>query len=234
MNTIEEFFTNRLLFKDYGMYISDTVFKPEDYSLDFLKEKIKPLCYYLISSLGGGFGNWEYLTIILCETETRRAKDMIKFYNSNDYTPMSAESIGFNFVFLSSEFDRYFNWEKSQFCHLVPTNPFTIGVDIVKWWSEEEENNIEYLTEEVIEEVIRRREEVIRRREEEEEEEKRNKQINTDKSFKSDECVICLTNSPSVLFCNCGHLCLCEKCDEVKSLEKCPVCKTENTIKRTV
>ena len=56
----------------------------------------------------------------------------------------------------------------------------------------------------------------------------------TDKTFKSDECVICLTNSPNVLFCNCGHLCLCEECEEVKSLVVCPVCKTENTIKRTI
>ena len=60
------------------------------------------------------------------------------------------------------------------------------------------------------------------------------KQINTGKSFKSGECVICLTNSPNVLFCNCGHLCLCVECDKIKTLIVCPVCKTENTIKRTV
>ena len=58
--------------------------------------------------------------------------------------------------------------------------------------------------------------------------------INTTQSFKSDECVICLTNPPSVLFCNCGHLCLCVECEEVKSLKVCPVCKTENTIKRMI
>ena len=157
------------MFKDYGMYISDTAFKRENYSLHFLKEK-NQTTLLLFSSLGGGFGNWEYFTIILCETDTQRAKNIIKFYNSNVYTPMSAESIGFKYVFLSSEFNRNFNWEKSQFCNLVPTNPFTIGVDIVKRWSdEEEENNIEYLTEEDIEEV--------RRREEEEEEEKK-KQTN--------------------------------------------------------
>ena len=57
--------------------------------------------------------------------------------------------------------------------------------------------------------------------------------INTDKAFKSDECVICITNPPNVLFCNCGHLCLCKECDKVKSLEICPICKTKNTIKRT-
>ena len=32
------------------------------------------------------------------------------------------------------------------------------------------------------------------------------RQINTFKSFKSDECIICLTNLPNILFCNCGHI----------------------------
>ena len=54
------------------------------------------------------------------------------------------------------------------------------------------------------------------------------------KSFKYDECIICLTNLPNVLFCDCGHLCLCEECDKMKSLNTCPVCKTENTIKRII
>ena len=58
------------------------------------------------------------------------------------------------------------------------------------------------------------------------------KQINKDKSFKSDYCIICLTNLPNVLFCNCGHMC--DECDKIKTLIVCPVCKTENTIKRTV
>ena len=55
---------------------------------------------------------------------------------------------------------------------------------------------------------------------------------NDGKIFKSDECAICLTKPPNVLFCNCGHLCLCVECDKTKSLKVCPVCKTENYIKR--
>ena len=58
--------------------------------------------------------------------------------------------------------------------------------------------------------------------------------INTKLTFKSNECVICLTNLPKVLFCNCGHLCICEECDRVESLNTCPVCKTETTIKRNI
>ena len=77
---------------------------------------------------------------------------------------------------------------------MVPTNPFTIGVDIVKRWSDEDEDedgSIEYWTEEV------------RRREQQEEQ---IIIINTELTFKSDECLICLTNPPNVLFCNCGHI----------------------------
>ena len=58
------------------------------------------------------------------------------------------------------------------------------------------------------------------------------KTINTELTFKLDECVICLTNPPSVLFCNCGHISICAECDQVKSLNVCPICKFENTIKR--
>ena len=56
--------------------------------------------------------------------------------------------------------------------------------------------------------------------------------INSAKIFKSDECIICLSNPPKVLFCNCGHLCLCAECREIKSLSECPICKTENEIIR--
>ena len=58
--------------------------------------------------------------------------------------------------------------------------------------------------------------------------------INSSHSFKSNECVICLTNPPNVLFCNCGHLCLCSECNRIKISNKCPICKTENTIIRTL
>ena len=60
------------------------------------------------------------------------------------------------------------------------------------------------------------------------------KQINADKSFKSDKCVICLTNPPNVLFCDCGHIAICVECDKKRSFVLCPICKIENTIKRTI
>ena len=60
------------------------------------------------------------------------------------------------------------------------------------------------------------------------------KTINEIKTYKTDECVICLEDKNNVLFCNCGHICVCKKCIEIKRLTKCPVCKTENTILRII
>ena len=70
--------------------------------------------------------------------------------------------------------------------------------------------------------------------EEEEEEEGKEIQINATKSFKSDECVICLNKPPNILFCNCEHMSICGECEEMKPLNICPVCKTRNSIKRVI
>ena len=69
---------------------------------------------------------------------------------------------------------------------------------------------------------------------EDEEDEEEEKVINVTKTFKTEECVICIENGPNILFCNCGHLCICNNCLEFKKLSKCPVYKTENTILRII
>ena len=58
------------------------------------------------------------------------------------------------------------------------------------------------------------------------------KVINLFKIFKSDECIICITNKPNVLFCNCGHVSYCLNCYKLKTLSTCPFCKTDNEIIR--
>ena len=60
------------------------------------------------------------------------------------------------------------------------------------------------------------------------------KVINLFKIFKSEECIICLDKKPSVLFCNCGHMCICEECYKLKNLSTCSICKTDNEIIRTL
>ena len=62
----------------------------------------------------------------------------------------------------------------------------------------------------------------------------KNRIINAEQTFKEDECVICLSEPPNVLFCNCGHIATCVECSKIESLEKCPICKNENIILRII
>ena len=64
-------------------------------------------------------------------------------------------------------------------------------------------------------------------------EEKEELSINDFKTFKLERCIICLEKEPKVLFCNCGHICICDECF-VKKLDNCPVCKEGNTILRMI
>ena len=45
-----------------------------------------------------------------------------------------------------------------------------------------------------------------------------NQCTNGEKTFKEKTCTICLERIPNVLFCNCGHICVCEKCNENKKI----------------
>ena len=58
------------------------------------------------------------------------------------------------------------------------------------------------------------------------------KVINLFKIFKSDECIVCMNDKPNILFCNCGHLCECDKCYKIKTPSICPICKMDNEIIR--
>ena len=55
-----------------------------------------------------------------------------------------------------------------------------------------------------------------------------NDHINNNKTFKTGECLICTENIPSVIFCGCGHLCVCEECIKTYQSYKCPICKHIN------
>ena len=57
--------------------------------------------------------------------------------------------------------------------------------------------------------------------------------INKCKIFKLEECVICLEKEPKVLFCDCGHICICKKCI-LNRYDNCPVCKERSTILRII
>ena len=58
--------------------------------------------------------------------------------------------------------------------------------------------------------------------------------INDIKTYKTDECVICMENKSYVLYCDCGHICICEECIKIKRFNRCPICKTLNNTLRII
>ena len=62
------------------------------------------------------------------------------------------------------------------------------------------------------------------------------------RSTREDMCCVCLTKPPNVMFSNCGHLCLCEECNDrlndnhnfEEGNLKCPMCRTEVSQKRII
>ena len=43
-----------------------------------------------------------------------------------------------------------------------------------------------------------------------------------EKTFKFDQCVICLDRKPDVLFIKCKHICVCNECEKMHPSTKCP------------
>ena len=58
--------------------------------------------------------------------------------------------------------------------------------------------------------------------------------VNHVKTYKADECVICMENKPNVLFCGCGHICICKECIKIKRVNRCLICKTLNDTLRII
>ena len=62
---------------------------------------------------------------------------------------------------------------------------------------------------------------------------KTTKKLSSSETFKEDVCVVCMTNKPDILFCNCGHLIVCDECyRKLENSSKCPKCRKENDIVR--
>ena len=231
MKTLENFFKNRALFKNVvifddilSFYTRENIYNPEDYSLNFLKEKVKPFCYYLFSFLGES--NPFIVRICVNDLENSNRPGV----NCERIIIVNIRYLDIRDSFLQ-EIEECFNEQKTNFCHKIPSKPFSISIEeigTVLFNRRLQLNRIRDLLH------IIQNGEYSEDEEFEEEIEEEIKQINTKQTFKSVECVICLTNTPNVLFCNCGHLCVCIKCDKVKSLNTCPLSKTETTIKRYI
>ena len=65
-------------------------------------------------------------------------------------------------------------------------------------------------------------------------EEIRREKISSIRSYKDDSCVICIEAKPDILFCDCGHLCVCEECFLVLNEDKCPKCREYNKVIRKI
>ena len=58
--------------------------------------------------------------------------------------------------------------------------------------------------------------------------------INEEETFKEDECIICFKRKSNVLFCICGHLCICSECRKNLKNNKCPMCNADKQIIRII
>ena len=58
--------------------------------------------------------------------------------------------------------------------------------------------------------------------------------INSIKTFKTEVCQICNENPTCILFCVCGHICICEECLKIYDSPACPICKTYNEYVRKI
>ena len=63
------------------------------------------------------------------------------------------------------------------------------------------------------------------------EDEEEQEPIELKQTIISDECVICFENKPNVLYPKCLHISTCKRCEELKPIFKCPLCREETTIK---
>ena len=58
--------------------------------------------------------------------------------------------------------------------------------------------------------------------------------INGLKTFDSEKCQVCLENPTNILFCICGHICMCRECIRKYESASCPICKTYNEYIRKI
>ena len=219
---LEEFFKNRVLFfVNFNIeLVSKQIFKPEKYSLDFLKEKITPICYFL-GSISPKQHNCISFKIELIYMDLDNDTHVSSFSRHKIDTIYFIKN-------LKRRLENHFKDLRFKFIHEIPTKPFYIHIQ-PDWWYRIPTRSLQYDLRGEMD-----GDDADDSEEENEEEVHKPLIIKANNIFNADECVTCLHYSPNVLFCNCGHVCICAECEHVKSLKICPICKTENTIKRMI
>ena len=211
------------------LYLSNNIFTPEKYSLKFVKEKVKAFACYLFSCYvleNRNRGN-----------QRNGFSETIKIYLLD---PFSDDHILIRNLLLNQEnlhhdnflifFDILLNSLEENVCYEIPLKPFKIMM-VFKMYLESNQSVDEEINAESNDHV---NDEINYESDESVNEEINLPKILTEPSFKCVECVICLTNLSNVLFCDCGHICICFECDILKCLDTCPMCRVKSTIKRKI
>ena len=251
MTNLEEFFKNRINFNQMNSNsyrrhfdtiletgcLSKNLFTPEEYTPEFVNKKVKAFVYYIFSYYSSlefrnrGYG-WDSIYYIYLFDFLNHEENGSYDY---DYNFIIQDIIVLNQEMLSDDYrninflkylDICLNEKKEKFSSNIPLKPFKILIEIFVRENNVSDQNVQRDQSDQSDQSVQNVQS--------DQSDQENRIINTTQIFKIDECVICLTNSPSVLFCNCGHVCVCYECDTLECLEVCPMCKTENTIKRTI
>ena len=206
----------------------NTIFSNDSFSL---MEDITPLFIYISSCdkyyRQNGYGKIDYMMIELIMA----GGDILRFGSSYTYDDNHNDLEEHRIAIIKTRLNEDFS--RVGYCTRY-TKPFKI---VINGWfdlflTDEERLALERLVEE---RLALERLALERRIEDYYEEDYYEEElsINDSRTFKLEQCVICLEKEPKVLFCNCGHICICNECLVIK-LDNCLVCKKENEILRII
>ena len=146
----------------------------------------------------------------------------ISLYNSRETTVLY-------WCEINNEGEQLIERKIYEYLDPIIRNPYKILLTIHLIYDPNEIHNMEYDTQTEIEELELRLGNLRRNLES-----YQNRPKETNKCIKSDTCCICLSNPSNIIFTDCGHLCICEACNEKLTELKCPICRTEITQPRLI
>ena len=219
MDNIRSLFKHNIFFKTIredgeihktGFHKTDVTHNPERYGImgyHDIKRKIKPFLYYLASNYMCRSGEYNNIS---------RHKAIIEvgviLRNSYQYAELNKTWVH------TFEHEQDLNFRTYEFAGRdIPAlnKPFEICVD-VRW---------EYILNEINEPNESESED------DEAEEDEDTTPVAISKPFHYDQCVVCLSKKPELLFVNCLHRCVCIECEETNPFRRCPSCRTHISIK---
>ena len=162
-----------------------------------LMDKVNPFIYYLASEYQN-VRNWDHKYEIKF--------DVVIAFPEEEYTPILCDyklSTFLNDTSLDITEQELDDYTEEGIEKLVSV-PFHIIIDVYAEYTTRISTDSSSNDEEIIEDE---------------------EPVKTTKSFKTEQCVICLTNQPNILFYDCMHICTCLECEEFKPLNSCPYCR---------